>query len=273
MATITIKNEIDLETPMCIEGLPGVGLVGKIAADHLINTFDMTYYAAVQCSGLPPVTVYHGEDSELKPPVRLYADAERDLLVLHSEIPIAAESREAFADCIVEWSASNDVTPLFLSGLPKEQGQEQGKKQGQGQAQGQAQAEEVGTEIGGQRSPELFGVSTGDGNSYLDDAGIVPPKQGGLMQGPTGALLHEALDQDLTSVGLVVQAHPKFPDPKASKTLLDYGIAPITGLDIDTTPLVEQAEEIQTARQQLATQMQQVKTGESSQAKRLRGFQ
>lgn len=262
MATITIKNEVDLEEPTCIEGLPGVGLVGKIAADHIIDSFDMTYHAAVQCSGLPPVAIYHGEESELKPPVRLYADAERDLVVLHSEVPIAAESRGEFADCVIEWIASNNVTPVFLSGLPQ-----QDQEQGQGQADGSEQ-----TEIGGQRSPELFGVATGDGNAHLDTAGIVPPKQSGVMSGPTGALLHEALDRDLTSVGLIVQANPQFPDPEASKALLDHGVSPITGIDIDTSALSEQAEEIQTARQQLATQMQQANTEESSQATSLRGF-
>lgn len=263
MATITIKNEVDLEEPTCIEGLPGVGLVGKIAADHVIDTFDMTYHAAVQCSGLPPVAIYHGEESELKPPVRLYADAERDLVVLHSEVPIAAESRGEFADCVIEWIEANDITPVFLSGLPQ---------QSQGQGQGSADGTEQ-TEIGGQRSPEVFGVATGDGNAHLDAAGIVPPKQSGVMSGPTGALLHEALDRGLTSIGLVVQANPQFPDPKASKALLDHGIAPITDIDIDTSPLIEQAEEIQTARQRLATQMRQANAEESSQAQPLRGFQ
>lgn len=262
MATINVQNEVDLDEPTCIEGLPGVGLVGKIAADHIIDTFDMTYYAAVRCSGLPPVAIYHGEESELKPPVRLYADAEHDLLVLHSDIPITEESREAFAGCIVEWCAVNDVTPVFLSGLPHEQSQQQAND-----------GSETSVGGSGRRSPELFGVATGDGNAHLDAAGIVPPKQSGVMSGPTGALLHEALDRNLTSVGLVVEASPQFPDPEASKVLLDHGISPITGIDIDTAPLREQAEEIQTARQRLAKQMQQAKTEESSQAKPLPGFQ
>lgn len=246
MATINIKHDIDLDAPTCIEGLPGVGLVGKIAADHIIDTFDMTYYGAVRCSGLPPVAIYHDEESTLKPPVRLYADAERDLLVLHSDIPIAAESREAFAGCVVEWSAANDVMPVFLSGLPQD---------------------------GRESNPGLFGVATGAGTDHLDAAGINSPNQNGVMSGPTGALLHEALDRGLTSVGLVVEANPQFPDPEASKALLDHAISPITGLDIDTESLIEQAEEIRKARERLAKRMQQAEVGESSQAQPLRGFQ
>lgn len=261
MATIDIKAEVDLDAPTCIEGLPGIGLVGKIAGDHIIDTFDMTYYAAVRCSGLPPVAIYHDEEPELKPPVRLYADAERDLLVLHSDIPIAADSREAFAGCVVEWCVTNDVTPVFLSGLPQERKLEQ------------VGSNDDNPETREQDGPKLFGVATGDGNAHLTDAGIDPPNQSGAMSGPTGALLHEALDRGLTSVGLVVEANPQFPDPEASKALLDHAIVPITGLSIDTESLIEQAEEIRMARERLAKRMQQAEAGESSQAQPLRGFQ
>ncbi|WP_248908569.1 proteasome assembly chaperone family protein [Halocatena marina] len=253
MASIKLQTDIDLDDPMLIEGLPGVGLVGKIATDHLIDTFDMTYYASVQCGGLPSVAVYRGDDSVLRPPVRLYADAERDLLVLHSDVPISSDSTETFASCIVDWIAANGITPLFLSGLPE-----------QGVADG---------EIGTENSPELFGVATGDGISHLDREGIVPPRQSGLVSGPTGALLHEAIGANLTGVGLIVEANPQFPDPKASRVLLEHGISPIADIDIDTTSLIEQAEEIREARERFAKRMQQAQTEESSQAQPLRGFQ
>lgn len=246
MPSIDIQSDIALDSPTLIEGLPGVGLVGKIVADHLIETFDMTYYAAVRCDGLPPVAVYHGEESTLKPPVRLYADAERDVIVLNSDVPISSQSSEAFASCITGWIAENDVLALFLSGLPKER---EGKP------------------------PELFGIATGGGIEYLDREGIVPPRESGLVSGPTGALLHNAVEMDLTSVGLIVEADPQFPDPEASQTLLEHGIAPLADIEIDTESLVEQAEEIRDARERLAKQMQQAETGESSQAQPLRGFQ
>lgn len=256
MASIEIQNDVALDDPMLIEGLPGVGLVGKIAADHLINTFDMTCYGTVQCQGLPPVAVYHGEDSTLRPPVRLYADAEHDLLVLHSDVPIASESTEAFANCVIDWIAENDITPLFLSGLPKNQG-----------------SAPSGDGTSGGELPELFGVATGEGVTHLDREGIVPPRESGLVSGPTGALLHKAMGRDLTSVGLIVEANPQFPDPEASRILLEHGISPITDIDIDTDSLVEQAEDIQEARERLARRMQQADSEESTQAQPLRGFQ
>jgi uncharacterized protein len=246
MASIEIQNEVEFDSPTLIEGLPGIGLVGKIVADHLIETLDMTYYASVHCDGLPSVAVYHGEESTLKPPVRLYADAERDVIVLNSDVPISSQSSETFANCVTGWIAENDVVPLFLSGLPREKEE---------------------------HPPELFGIATGDGNEYLDREGIVPPKESGLVSGPTGALLHNAVNMDLTSVGLIVEANPQFPDPEASQVLLEHGIAPIADIEIDTDSLVEQAEEIRDARERLAKRMQQAETDESTQAQPLRGIQ
>lgn len=246
MASITIQNEVAFDSPTVIEGLPGIGLVGKIVADHLIETLEMTYYASVNCDGLPPVAVYHGEESMLKPPVRLYADTEHDVIVLNSDVPISSQSSESFARCITGWITENDAMPLFLSGLPREIDE---------------------------RPPELFGIATGDGTEYLDREGIVPPRESGLVSGPTGALLHEAATMNLTSVGLIVEANPQFPDPEASQILLEHGIAPIADIEIDTDSLIERAEEIREARERLAKRMQQAETNESTQAQPLRGFQ
>jgi len=245
MARVEVMAEdVALDDPTLIEGLPGVGLVGKIVADHLITTFEMDYYAAIRCEGVPQAAVYRGERSALRPPVRLHADEERDLLVLQSDVPVSPSDATGFASCITSWLDDNDVTPLYLSGLPD-------------------QTDNV---------PEIYGVSTGDGDGLLDDAGIVPPAEDGLVSGPTGALLYHAGQADLDSVGLIAETNPKFPDPEAARAMLDAGVEPIAGIDVDTDALVERAEEIQDAREQLAQRMQQA-DDESSQAEPLRMFQ
>jgi uncharacterized protein len=92
-----------------------------------------------------------------------------------------------------------------------------------------------------------------------------------MISGPTGALLSQAAGHDLDALGLVVQSNPQFPDPEAARTLLVDAIQPITGVDVDTSKLVEQAEEIAQAREQLAQRMSQA-AEESSQAQPI-GFQ
>ncbi|WP_254838253.1 proteasome assembly chaperone family protein [Natronomonas marina] len=237
-------DDIDLDSPILVEGLPGAGLVGKIAADHLVKQFDMAHYGSLHCDGLPDVAVYHGESSDVLPPVRLYADAERDLLVLQSDVPVSPSGAPQFADCVTGWFEENDVFPLYLSGLPEE-------KEG---------------------VPELYGVATGDGEAVLEDAGLVPPRESGLVSGPTGALLSHAGRTGLDAVGLIVQTNPQFPDPEAARVLLESGIAPIADVEVETDALVEQADEIQAAREELAQQLQDA-GDESTQAQPIRGFQ
>ncbi len=246
MARVTIRDDsVSFDEPFLVEGMPGVGLVGKIATDHLIREFDMEHYASVHCDGLPRIGVYHSEDDELKPPVRLYADPERDLLALQSEVPVSGDGAPEFADCVSGWIDDQGVTPLYLSGRPAD-------KDG---------------------APELAGVATGNGDRYLDGAGIVPPRETGFISGPTGALLNRAAETDLDSVGLIVESDPQFPDPEAARALIEHGIAPIAGIEVDTESLVEQTEEISEQREQLAQQMQQAADDESTQAQPLRMYQ
>ena len=68
MANVAVQEDVDVTAPSLIEGFPGVGLVGKIAADHSVAEFDMTHYANVHCDGLPSVAVYREGDATLQPP-------------------------------------------------------------------------------------------------------------------------------------------------------------------------------------------------------------
>ena len=244
MAQIQVHTDLQLESPVLVEGLPGIGLVGKIAADHLVSSFEMEHYASCHCEGLPKVAVYRDGDPSVRPPVRIYADEERDLLVLQSDVPVSPERAASFSTCVTGWLAEHDVTPIYLSGLAEE-------KDG---------------------VPEMYGIATGEGDTLLEENGIDGPNENGMVSGPTGALLADANDADIDSVGLIVQANAKFPDPEAARILTIEGIEPIAGIDVETEALVEQAEEIADARQQLAKQMQQAEE-ESSQAEPLGMYQ
>lgn len=245
MARVEVVSDVELDSPTLVEGLPGAGLVGKIAADHVVDQLGMGYYGAVRCDGLPEVAVYSDASHDLLPPVRLYADADRDLLVLQSDVPISPQSAREFASCVTDWLEGNDVTPLYLSGLPVD---------------------------GKEGVPALFGVATGEAAGRLSDHGIGPPDEDGLVSGPTGALLYAAETNALDSIGLVVETDPKFPDPEAARVVLERGVNPLAGIDVDTDTLVDRAEEIQRAREQLAKRMQEA-TEESTEARPLRMFQ
>ncbi|AQL41812.1 3-isopropylmalate dehydratase [Halorientalis sp. IM1011] len=243
MAHVDVHDDRSLESPVLIEGLPGVGLVGKIATDHLVDAFDMSYYAACRCDGLPDVAVYHEGSQSVEPPVRIYADHDQDLLALQSDVPVSPSEATEFAACLSGWIAEQDALPLYLSGLPADKG----------------------------GPPELHGVATGEAGDLLEEHDITAPPQSGFVSGPTGNLLSRAERDGLDSLGFVVESNAQFPDPEAARKLLIDAVAPVAGIDVDTQKLVDQAEEIAQARQQLAQQMGQA-GDESSQAQPI-GFQ
>ncbi|MFD1634085.1 proteasome assembly chaperone family protein [Haloplanus ruber] len=240
-----LRDDVSLDDPTLVEGLPGVGLVGKLATDHLAETFEMVHYANVHCEGLPPVATYEGDDRELVTPVRLYADQERELLALRSDVPVTPPAALEFAECLSAWDGGGG-THVYLSGI--------GRKR------------EEGT------TPAMYGVGTAGGSDSLAAVGIESPEESGLVSGPTGALLNHAVRTDRTAVGLIVEATPQFPDPEAAAHLLQEGIGPLVGTTVPVAELTDRAAEIRSAKRRLARQMQEADET-SSQARPLGMYQ
>jgi uncharacterized protein len=246
MARISVvDDDISLDEPTLVEGFPGVGLVGKIATDHMIDAHGMTHYANVHCDGLPPVAVYRESEAAATTPVRLYADAESDLVALRSDVPVKPGAATEVAACLGSWFDEAGLFPVFLSGLGREKDES---------------------------PPELYGIATGDGAEALERAAVSEPAESGLVSGPTGAMLAAALEAGRDAVGLVVESDPQFPDPEAARVLIAEGIDPIAGIETPTDGLVEQATEIRNAKRQLAEQMREANE-ESSHAEPLKMFQ
>ena len=248
MAEIRVTDEsVDPSGATLIEGMPGVGLVGKIATDHLIDQRDMTEFASVRGEGIPPVTVFDDSDRGVNSPIRLYIDEDAELVALRSDVPVHVMDAPLFAERLTEWVTDNDVLPIYLGGLASERD--------------------------GDEVPSIEGIGVGAGQDYLDDAAVAPPDDGGMISGPCGALLSEAADEGVDAVGLMVDTDPRFPDPQGSHALIKQGINPIAGVDVDTERLVDEAEEIMDQRKELAQQMQQADQHEASQVSRTGMFQ
>lgn len=249
MARVRVESDPSVDSPTLVEGLPGVGLVGNITTDHLVDTFEMDYVASIECDAIPPVAIYDEADRTALPPVRLYADEDRDLLALQSDVPLSREASTDFAACFTRWLDDRNATPLYLSGIPDE-------------------------DRDASTLPEVFGIATGEAPaSHLDDHDIDTPPERGLVGGPTGALIKNATENGIDAAGLVVESDPQFPDPAAAKRLIDQAIEPLADVDVPTDDLVDRAEEIREQKKRLAKAMQEAGEEESTQARPMRMFQ
>ncbi|NEU55886.1 proteasome assembly chaperone family protein [Halorussus sp. MSC15.2] len=232
MAHVTVeKPGLSLDAPTLVDGLPGEGLIGKLVTDRLVSEFEMEYYAGAYCEGVPPVAAYRAGDSEVRPGIQLYADVDRDLLVLVSDIPVSTSSAPAFAGCLTDWLRDNDVTPIYISGLSN-----------------------AGTDDeDGSRA--LYGLSIGDGDRLLDEADVAEPEHAGMVTGPTGALLNRTSDEDMDGVGLLVETDGSLPDYDAAQVVLERGIEPIVGIDVDTEAFSADAHELSAVAQSALQQL------------------
>ncbi|NHX35513.1 MULTISPECIES: proteasome assembly chaperone family protein [Halolamina] len=248
MVEIRVTDDsVDPTGATLIEGMPGVGLVGKIATDHVIDSREMTEFASVSGEGIPPVTVFDGSERDVNSPIRLYVDDDEELIALRSDVPVHVMDAPLFTERLTEWIVEHDVLPIYLGGLPAERG-----------------ADEV---------PSIEGIGVGEGQDRLDEASVSPPDDSGMISGPPGALLSEAADEGVDAVGLMVDTDPRFPDPQGAHALITQGINPVAGVEVETERLLEEAEQIMERRKELAKQMQQADQHKSSQVSRTGMYQ
>jgi len=247
MAQVRVKSELDLDSPTLVEGLPGIGLVGKIATDHLVDTLDMTYVASVDCASIPQVTIYDEGARHVLPPVRIYANESEDVLALQSDVPISRGGGDEFAECITAWLQDNDVTPLYLSGLPRPTTNPGTSPRSSASAP--ATPSRVST-IWTSAGPRTRHRRRAHGRPHQPRRRVRPRRHRPCRR-----------------------LRPQFPDPAAAKHLIQDAIEPLSGVDVSTEDLVEHAEDIRDQKEQFAQRMQEANEEESTQAQPMRMFQ
>ena len=72
-------KEVDLKGAPVIEGFPGVGILGAIAASYLIETLSLDQICALESEDFPPVSMIYS--AKPKFPARIYAREDIKLAV------------------------------------------------------------------------------------------------------------------------------------------------------------------------------------------------
>jgi len=53
-----ITKPIKAKNPVLIEGFPGIGLVGNIASQQIIDELEMTYIGSIDSRYFPPIAIH-----------------------------------------------------------------------------------------------------------------------------------------------------------------------------------------------------------------------
>jgi uncharacterized protein len=223
-------TDLDLDTPVLIEGLPGHGLVAAITVDQITSDQELELHGRITSESFPSVVTY--DDGMVRDLVRVYGGTDPDLLTLQSDLALPEEAFRPLARCVIEDLSEQFDRAIFLAGAP---------------AQSEA---DRGT---------VHGVATTEGmRAELDDAGIELGDEPGIVGGITGAMVKECYHADVPAALLVVESHPYLPDPTAARAVIEEALEGLVPFDVDTTELAEQGEEIEQRMEQIAAQYREM---------------
>ena len=197
---------------LAICGFSTAGMVGSIAAYHVIRSLEIDEIGTVMHQDFPALALV--EDSVPRHPVRVYQGT--NIGVFIAEVPFPSEQDISFANTVLEWFTKGGFSKLIIvDGLVR-----------------QSPDDTTG--------PGLFGVaSIEETRNALHKLGIESIKRG-VVAGIAGYLLAEGHRRGLDVTALLAECNPTFPDPKAAATAIE-AITEITGLELSLHELLEQA--------------------------------
>ena len=202
--------EFDLKKPTLIEGLPGLGLVGTIAATYLVDKLKMEQVGYIVSDKFPPIAAIH--DNIPLHPARIYKSKKYNVVVLLSEFIIPLNVVYPLSSAILDWAISKKVGRIISLG---------------------------GIVIHGEQD-EVYGIaSTPELVKELNGHGIKTIKEGATT-GVNGVLLADCASRDFPAISLLAEAKENYMDPKGAALVIE-ALKRIMKLDIDTTDLVKES--------------------------------
>ena len=220
---ITVLEDIELDNPIFIEALPGIGHVGKLAADHMIDELDATKFAEIYSPTFPP-QVFVGEEGIIENMINeLYyvknvGEDNLDLIILVGNTqPLSPEGQYGLCQNLLNFVKDKGASKIFTLG---------------GMATGQA-VEEV----------KVFGAATNEENiEILKEAEVEIRSNDGGIVGASGLFLGLGRRQGMNGICLMGQTPGYFIDAQSAEAILNK-LSCLLNFEIDTDKLEERAEE------------------------------
>lgn len=223
-----ISEPLKSKNPLVIEGFPGIGLVGNITCQHIIEEMEMKYVGSIDSRYFPPLAVLF--NGIVYMPVRIYEAPKKEIIVVISDIPIHPTASYDLSKALVDWMVSiKSKNIISIAGIATTTGMRR--------------------VFGGATSPEML-------EKIKDKTEIF---QVGTISGISGSIMTECFIRNLPAIGLLGETPGPNPDPRAAVEVLNV-LKNIFNLSINTDKLMNQAEQIELELSKLADQ---VKTTEA----------
>jgi len=216
--TIIVHKKVKMKKPILVEGLPGIGLVGKLAADHLIREKKAVKIASIYSPHFPHQVLMRKSGVLRMIRLKLYhiPGPKNDLLVLAGDVqPVTSEAQYEVNGKILDYYQKHGGNWIITLG-----GYGTGKRP---------------------EFPKCFGAATHkkDIESYSKH-GVVFGETRGSIVGAAGLLLGLGRLRHMHGVCLMGETHGGFVDPKSAIVVVDT-LSKVVGVNFDTKELAKKA--------------------------------
>lgn len=218
-----LDDDVKLENPILIEALPGIGHVGKLVIDHLIEETDATKLAELYSPSFPP-QVFVDEDGLIEPMnnefyyLKSFGEDKRDLLLLVGNSQgISSEGQYEICDIILEFAESYGVKEIYTLG-------------------GLATGHEV-------EKYDVYGSATNlEIIEVLKELDIIIRSADGGIVGASGILLSLGVLRGMHGACLMGETPGFYVDAQSAKSVLNV-LMKLLNFEVSTEKLEERAEE------------------------------
>lgn len=219
-------DEVGLKNPVFIEGLPGIGHVGKLVADHLVNELDTTKVVEIYSHYFPPQVMVEEDGTIKMPNNEVYAFKSNgdtpDLLILVGDFQsISNEGHFELVNAYIEIAKKFNVSRIFTLG-----------------GYGIGRLIEEPYVIGAANDPELI--------EELEKYGVKFERgePGGGIIGASGLLLGVSKLEGINAACLMGVTSGYMVDPKSAKAVLDV-LTRMLNLEVGVEELDKRAKEME----------------------------
>jgi uncharacterized protein (TIGR00162 family) len=237
-------TQIELNNPILIEGLPGLGLVGKIAIRYLIKKLSAKKFAHLYSPHFPYFVLVNKKGS-----VRLLRGAfyfwknnngSNDLILFTGDSQSQTiEGQYEITDCMLDFSQKHDVKTIITIG---------------------------GYRMETKDKPSVFAAATDQELLQIAlDAGGVVSSSGSPIVGTAGLILGLARFKKISALCLLGETRGYLPDPLAARSVLEV-LKTAFNFDVDLTGLNEEIAKAET----MVTRLQKIEEKRALQAEETR---
>ncbi|MBW3016898.1 PAC2 family protein [Candidatus Woesearchaeota archaeon] len=224
------------KNPIIIDGFPGLGLVGTIATEFLIEHLQAKEIGRIKGNELPPLVAVH--DKKIVRSIGFFYAEKQNLLILHV-ISGAVGMEWQLADLLID--QANELKAKEIISL-----------------------ESVGVPAGeeAEKTRAFYYTNKKTSEKKLADSGAEPLTEG-IIMGVTGALM-QRVGKDIPFSAIFAETHTGLPDSKAAAKLIEV-LDKYVGLDVDPKPLMQSAEKFE---QKLKMLLEKSKSASTEQEKK-----